>query len=139
MGPVGSEKSLLGTLGRTAFSQWQLAPCCSVLFCPGSSPGQAIVFSRQPPCAPELGLMWHLDTGPDSDTGQGHIAGASLASQPVSKQEWSLSNQPDPDLAVSCPGSGKISWLTASPCSFICSFIQSVSVYQVPAMCQVLL
>lgn len=70
--------------------------------------------------------------GPNSDAGQGHIAGANLASQPVSKQEWSLSIQPDPDLAISCPGSGKISWLAANPCPFICSFIQSVSICQVP-------
>lgn len=72
--------------------------------------------------------MWHLNAGPNSDAGQGHIAGASLASQPVSKQEWSLSIQPDPDLAISCPGSGKISWLAANPCSFICSFSRSVSI-----------
>lgn len=94
MGPVGSEESLLGTLGRTAFSQQPLAPCCSVLFCPGSSPGQAIVFSRQPPCAPELGLMWHLDTGPDSTLVKVTLlAPAWLASLLVSRSGHFLTSQ----------------------------------------------
>lgn len=92
-------------------------PRCSCSFCPGS---------RRPTPAPEPGLMWHLNARPNSDAGQGHIAGASLAGLPVSKQESSLSIQPDPDLAVSCPGAGKFSWPAASPCSFICSFSQSV-------------
>lgn len=70
--------------------------------------------------------MWYLDVRPNSDTGQGHIAGASLAGLPVSKQESSLCIQPDPDLTISCPGAGTLSWPAASPCSFICSLGQSV-------------
>lgn len=107
--PVGPEKSLLFEAPSDRLFLEAADLLLRPFFLPGSAPAQTIVFSRQPPPAPELGLMWRLDAGPDGDASQGHIAGARLASQPVSEQEWSLSLQPDPDLAISCPGSGKVS------------------------------
>lgn len=87
-------------------------------------------FSRQLLPAPELGLMRYLDAMPGSNSSQSHLAGTSLASQPVNKPEWSLCIQPDPSLNILLPRSGKTSWSAGKPCSFIIPSLLS-------AMCQV--
>lgn len=85
-----------------------------------------MVFFRQPWSAPEVGLVWHLNVGPGGNPGQGHLAGASLASQLVNKQKWSLSIHllfPAQGLARS---SGQLLTLVYS---FLSSFIHSFTFY----------
>ena len=74
-----------------------------LLWCPGSSQGRAVVFSRQTLLVPELELLWCLSTESGTHPGQGYLSGASLATSVVGLSSHFLATQ---HLALRFPAWG---------------------------------